>query len=105
MSSESFIYNVTVKVSAEISNDWLSWMQKEHIPEVMATGCFSHAVILHLFEMDDTEGCTYAIQYYTGSLKNYETYVAQFAKGLRQKTMDKWGDKIVAFRTLMKVVD
>ena len=69
MGKESFIYNVTVKVAAGIGNEWLQWLQKEHIPEVTATGCFSHAIVLHLFEMDDGESCTYAIQYYTDSKK------------------------------------
>ena len=32
MGKESFIYNVTVKVAAGIGNEWLQWLQKEHIP-------------------------------------------------------------------------
>ena len=105
MNKESFIYNVTVKVAAGIGAEWLQWLQEEHIPEVTATGCFSHAIVLHLFEMDDDESCTYAIQYYTDSIKNHERYIARFANGLQQKSFDKWRAKFIAFRTFMKVVN
>ena len=105
MSKECFIYNVTVKVSAQISKEWLHWLQQEHITEVMATGCFTHSVIMHLFDLDDTESVTYAIQYHAESLTKYETYIARFATALRQKSFDKLGDRFVAFRTLMKVVN
>ncbi len=34
------LYNVTVALDPAIETEWLAWMQQEHIPEVMATGCF-----------------------------------------------------------------
>ena len=37
------IYNVTVKVDHSIADDWLSWLQQEHIPEIIATECFTDA--------------------------------------------------------------
>ena len=42
------IYNVTVKVEPGIAADWLQWMRQEHIPEIMATGCFTHHQIVQL---------------------------------------------------------
>ena len=35
------VYNVTVKVNTDIHEEWLEWMKKTHIPEVLATGYFS----------------------------------------------------------------
>ena len=37
------IYNVTINVEESISQEWLCWMQKIHIPEVMNTGMFISA--------------------------------------------------------------
>ena len=34
------LYNVTVSIDPEISEDWLNWMRSKHIPDVMATNCF-----------------------------------------------------------------
>ena len=40
------VYNVTSKVTWAIHDEWLQWMKEEHIPEVVATGCFTHAQFL-----------------------------------------------------------
>ena len=100
-----FIYNVTIKVQESIQNDWLRWLKEEHIPEVVGTGCFTHAVILRLLEVDDSEGPTYAIQYHAQSKALYNNYIENHAPGMRQKSFDKWGDKSIAFRSVMQVVN
>lgn len=100
-----FIYNVTIKVQESIKTEWLRWLREEHIPEVINTGCFNQAVILRLLETDDTEGPTYAIQYHAESKAMYNQYIEKFAGALRQKSFDKWGDKFIAFRSVMQVVN
>jgi hypothetical protein len=99
------IYNVTVKVDHSIRQSWLQWLKDEHIPGIIATGCFTHAVILHLLESDDEEGVTYAIQYHATDTASYNRYIEQFADVFRQKGLDKWGNKFIAFRTVMQVVN
>lgn len=99
------IYNVTIKVEAGIADEWLQWMQQIHIPEVIATGCFTHAVTLRLLDVDDEEGPTYAVQYHAESKANYNRYIDKFAGEMRQKVFDKWGNKFIAFRSLMQVIE
>jgi hypothetical protein len=98
------VYNVTSKVSHAIAADWLTWLKAEHIPDLVNTGCFTHAVILHLLEADDEEGITYAVQYHAESRALYNRYMDQFSAEMRKKAIDKWGDKVIAFRTLMQLV-
>src|SRR5215204_2294335 len=98
------IYNVTVKVDETIAPDWLKWMQEEHIPGIIGTGCFAAFKILRLLEMDDSEGPTYAIQYFADTMEAYQKYIAQHAPRFRKESTDKWGDRFIAFRTLMEVV-
>ena len=59
------IYNVTVKVEERIAPDWLKWLKGEHIPEILATGCFTEAVVFDLLEPYDGEGVTFVVQYKT----------------------------------------
>jgi len=99
------IYNVTVKVHSSIKNEWLTWLKEEHIPEVIKTGCFTHATILQLLEIDESEGPTYAIQYHAESKSLYNNYIEKHAGLMRQKSFDKWGDKFIAFRSVMQVVN
>ena len=100
-----FIYNVTIKVLHEISSDWLEWLKEEHIPEVLSTGCFTDASILQLLEVDDSEGPTYAVQYKAESKSAYNLYIDKYAGNLREKSYEKWGDKFIAFRSVMQVVN
>lgn len=98
------VYNVTIKVSHAIQADWLRWMQEEHLDEVVATGCFTQARLLHLIESDDEEGVTYAAQYEAVSRDDYDRYIREHADALRKKGYDRWGDGFIAFRTLMQVL-
>jgi hypothetical protein len=100
----SIIYNVTVKVEANIAESWLQWMIEEHIPEILATKCFQEYRILRLLEVDETEGPTYAIQYMAESRADYNRYIEIYAEGMRKKTYDRWGERFIAFRSVMAVV-
>ena len=98
------IYNVTTKVDAAIKTDWLHWVKNVHMPDVVATGCFTHATLAQLLDTDDSEGPTYIIQYHAESKALYNVYTEKFAATMRQKAFDKWGDKFISFRSLMQVV-
>jgi hypothetical protein len=100
----SIIYNVTVKVEEGIADAWLQWLLQEHIADVMQTGCFTGYKVVRLLEVDDSEGPTYAIQYNADSKANYNRYIELHAPLMRQKLFDKWGNRFIAFRSLMQVV-
>lgn len=99
-----YLYNVTLKVDTTINAEWLTWMKEIHIPEVIATGCFSDYKMLQLLELDDKDGITYAVQYFAPAEKHYRDYIAQHAPKLRDDGIKLWGDKVVSFRTLMKII-
>jgi hypothetical protein len=102
--AEAVIYNVTIKVESTIAQQWLQWLLEDHIPDVLQTGCFSAYKVVRLLEVDDTEGPTYAIQYSAESKADYNRYILQYAPQMRQKSYDKWGDRFIAFRSVMEVV-
>ncbi|ULQ55270.1 DUF4286 family protein [Flavihumibacter rivuli] len=99
-----YIYNVTLKIDWSIQEAWLKWMVEEHMPEVVGTGCFSSSRLLRLIEVDDSDGPTYAAQYHAETKSDYNRYITIHADKLRQKSFDKWGDKFIAFRSVMEVV-
>ena len=99
------IYNVTIKPDWSIHDAWVKWMKEEHIPEVLATQQFYDFKLLRLLEVDETEGPTYAAQYHAHTLENYKRYVDEFASALRQKGLEKWGDRFIAFRSVMEIVN
>jgi hypothetical protein len=98
------IYNVTVNVDDSIVDDWLKWMQEIHIPEVMETGIFIKSQINQVITEADT-GYTYAIAYTCASMKDLHQYQVKFAPELQHKHVVRYGDKAVAFRTLLEVIE
>lgn len=100
-----FIYNVTTKVNHSIATAWLIWLKEEHIPDLINTGCFTKAVILHLMEADDEEGITYAVQYHSESRSFYNRYITTYSDAMRKKAMEKWGNQFISFRSVMQVVN
>jgi hypothetical protein len=98
------IYNITYSVSIEIHESWLQWMTKVHIPELMETGMFVKNQVLRLREVDEEDAFTYAIQFFSATEEDYRTYINEHAPKLKLKSSQKWGEKVIAFRTLMEIV-
>jgi hypothetical protein len=99
-----FIYNVTIKVESAIAEPWLQWLKAEHIPDVMQTGCFNEFKIVRLLEVDDSEGPTYAVQYLAASRADYNRYIEIHATEMRKRSQEKWGNRFIAFRSVMQLV-
>ncbi len=98
------MYNVTIKVDHSIADPWLAWLKAEHIPEMIKTGCFTDATILQLLEVDESDGMTYAVQYHANSKALYNRYIREYADDMRKESTEKWGDKFIAFRSVMQIV-
>jgi len=98
------IYNVTIKVELHIAEGWLQWLLDEHIPDVMSTKCFKEYKVVRLLEVDESEGPTYAVQYYADSKSDYNRYMEIHAQDMRKRSFEKWGEQFIAFRSVMEVV-
>ena len=97
------LYNVTVKIDATISEEWLNWMKTVHIPDVMNTGLFTEYKICEILHDDEDGGVTFAFQYFAKNMEDFQTYQRDHAKALQKEVVAKYKDRYVAFRTLMKV--
>ena len=100
-----YIYNVTTNVAEEIHDKWLHWMKEKHIPAMLNTGKFSKAKISQVLIEEEMGGTTYAVQYTTDSLETLEEYYDQDAEKLRNEALHLFKDRIVAFRTELKVIN
>ena len=99
-----FIYNVTVHVEPSIEEDWLDWMKNTHFPEMHATKKFLALKLFKVITDQDQGGISYASQYHCNSVKEYESYLNENAKILRQKTVDRFGNSILSFRTQLEEI-
>jgi hypothetical protein len=98
------IYNVTINVDDDVHLNWLEWMQKEHIPEMLSTGLFTGYRMCRLLDVID-EGTTYSVQYSCKNLQDYTMYKEEYAPKMQGEGLKRFGEKFTAFRTLMEVVE
>jgi len=100
------LYNVTIKISEDVHAQWIDWMQTKHIPDVMKTGLFLEKKLLRIMNHDqDGGGFTYAIQYLCKNINDYNIYQDKYAAKLQAEHSNKFKDKFVAYRTLMKAIE
>ena len=98
------IYNVTLTADWSIHDAWLRWVKEEFIPGILNSNLFQKHQLVRLLEVDETYGPTYAIQFYANSMDDYKRYYTELSGELNKKNYDKWGDKSLAFETIMQVV-
>jgi len=99
-----YIYNVTLSIDKSIQNQWLEWIHN-HIPEVLATGKFISAKLTQVLIEEEMDGVTYSVQYTARSREDLDSYYKEDADRLRTEGMLKFSDKMLAFRTELKVVN
>ena len=99
-----YIYNVTTNVAEEIHDKWLQWMKTVHIPAMLNSGKFSNAKMSQVMIEEEMGGTTYSVQYTTDSVETLDAYYKEDATKLRDEANSLFQDKIVAFRTELKVI-
>lgn len=99
------LYNVTITLDLDIHDDWLRWMQEEHIPDVMMTNMFISYRMSRLINHEHSDSEIYTIQYLTKDMAHLQRYQEEFAPELQQKVRERYEGKFVAFRTIMEVID
>ncbi len=98
------IYNITTKVEHSIAHKWVQWMKAEHIPTIMETGKFVDFNFAKLIDIDETDGLTYAVQFFAEEKHDYDQYIQLHSAQLRKEAIDKWGANFISFRSLMEEV-
>lgn len=99
-----FIYSVTVSINKEIEKEWLEWMIKKHIPDVLSTGCFTGYKMYQVYSAMSEDLCTYNIQYLFNNVEDLERYQKQYAPQLQREHKEKFEGKFVATRTVLREI-
>lgn len=97
-------YNVTVKVDNQILDEWLIWI-RGHMPQVVGTGCFESYNFFELLEPKIDEHRTFIAQYLAKTEEDYQRYINDFAPKMREEGIEKFGEKMAAFRSILKKMD
>ena len=96
------VYSVSVNIVKDASQEWLDWMKSIHIPEVMATGCFTNFKLCKVIEpAQEDASVTYNVQYSCLKPETLDLYFEEFAPSLQKKHTDRYEGKFFAVRSIL----
>lgn len=99
-----YIYNVTTNIDETVHDQWLTWMQEKHIPDMIATGKFLSAKMCKVLVKEEMGGLTYSVQFTAASKEALQNYYIENAPALRQEAMKLFADKMMVFRTELEII-
>lgn len=101
------LYNITFNIENDIMEDFLVWLKGKHIPDFLQTGLFTEYKLFKLISNhgDTPDTSTYALQFYLKDLKTFLEYSDYQAPRLQNDLKDKFGSKVIAFRTLLEKIN
>jgi hypothetical protein len=97
------LYNITVIIDESISDQWLDWIQNDHLPEIMATELFESFRLLKVLDSPN-EGVTYCIQLIVENEEKYGRYLRKFEPQFRSQHINKFGNSLVIFPSAMEFI-
>lgn len=99
------IYNVTTHVEASVEEAWLKWMKGKHLPDMLATKKFIRSKIFKIINQEDLGGVSYAVQYHCKNKTLLDQYIQEHATLLRKEGEEKFGNRILYFRTELLLIE
>jgi len=86
-----------------MEREWLDWMRRVHVLDVLKTGCFTEATVYKMVEPKGDEP-TYVIQYRCPSMEEYQRYRDRFAPALQKEHSDRFSGRFRASRQILEEV-
>lgn len=96
------IFNITVNISYEAEQEWITYMKQIHIPEIMATKLPIELKFLRLLTEIENEGVTYTSQFSFRTMEDFLAYQTDFQSTIQEKHHRKFNGQYVSFRTLLE---
>jgi hypothetical protein len=97
------IYKVIIHIKENIEQEWLSWMQEEHIPEIMTLKLFTKNKIFKILNAENLNFKSYCIEYHCNSIKEYNQYQKKYAKKIQHKHSEKYKGEFSAERLILSL--
>lgn len=94
-------YSVTITIEAGIESEWVDWMTRVHVPDVLRTGCFSECRMSKALGSAGEEP-SYVLQYQCRTLEEYQRYRDNFASALQKEHTDRFAGKFRGSRQLLE---
>ena len=96
----SIVYEVNIKISIDIVDEYLSWLN-EHVSEILKIDGFQSAK-LYKENIASLDFFALTIHYTVSSRNILKNYFSEHAEIMRQKGIDRFGDKFTTTRRILE---
>ena len=97
------IYSVTITIERSIESEWVDWMNRVHVPDVLRTACFLECRTFKVLGSDGDDPI-YVLQYQCRSIEEYHRYRDNFAPALQKEHTDRFAGRFRGSRQLLEEV-
>jgi hypothetical protein len=91
-------YEVTAVVEARLADAYERYMRQQHIPDVLATGCFQAA------DFTSAEAGRYRMRYEASTGEDLERYLATHAVRLREDATSRFPEGVALSREVWTAI-
>jgi hypothetical protein len=92
------IYEVTAVVEARLAETYERYMRQQHIPDVLASGCFQRA------DLASATPGRYRMRYEASTDEDLERYLATHAARLREDVASRFPEGVVLSREVWTAI-
>lgn len=99
------IYNTTYVLSEEDLACFLVWVRENMMPAVHADGALSNGRLARILSHSGEEGYRFCLQFNVADSATLHKWILRQGRQMEAEQSKIFGDRIMAFATLMEVVE
>ncbi len=100
------VYNTTFVMELTTSQEFIAFLRTRYIPSILETGLLHEPRLVRvLSEAGEPEAVSLALQFVANSMLELEEYMASSGAKQGQMLIERFGERVVGFTTLMEQID
>jgi len=99
------VFNTTYCIDKKTVSEALGYLRETYIPSVLISNLFANPRLCRVLGSSDDEGENYSLQFETESVEALEKWYAERGRTLHGALINRFGEQVTAFATLLQPVD
>lgn len=99
------IFNTTYHVEDEVHSDYLTFIRDSFIPKALESGFLMEARLARIVPQYNEPGTSYSLQFRVKNSDTLQFWLNESGDLLNKALVDKFGNKVLSFVTLLEEMD
>lgn len=99
------IYNTTYQVENDDARNFVIWLHEVYMPQVEEQGLLKHPRLTRILSHKEQETECFSLQWETEDSRTLHQWHTAIGGRLNQEMLKVFKDKVIAFSTLMEVIE